>query len=181
MVGCRALTRRSTGRPPAGFRPRVGRRLACCVRAQVVGLWKEVIVLNCVSGNRDEITLIADFRATAQRLWESSRRDCVVVEDIIDELCVGDWPRTRRNAFIFASSRESNHRATVAFGGNSRSVWSRLLQRLEVVELLNLSLTDACWRVYARASVAGWACSVRRQMPALAVTLERRSASSGWT
>src|SRR5882757_5777021 len=26
------LTRRSTGRPPAGLRPRVGRRLACCVR-----------------------------------------------------------------------------------------------------------------------------------------------------
>jgi hypothetical protein len=31
-IGCRSLTRRSTGRPPAGLRPRVGRRLACCVR-----------------------------------------------------------------------------------------------------------------------------------------------------
>jgi hypothetical protein len=35
LESCR-LTRRSTGRPPAGYRPRVGRRLACCVRHRTV-------------------------------------------------------------------------------------------------------------------------------------------------
>jgi hypothetical protein len=32
FIAARSLARRSTGRPPAGLRPRVGRRLACCVR-----------------------------------------------------------------------------------------------------------------------------------------------------
>jgi hypothetical protein len=56
--------------------------------------YEKKIVLNCLSGNRAELdTLVADFMRDGVRFVGVVGRDCSVVEEEIDELCVGDGSR----------------------------------------------------------------------------------------
>ena len=56
--------------------------------------YRKKIVLNCVSGNRAELhTLVTSFMRDGVKFVGVVGRDCRVVEEEIDELCVGDGSR----------------------------------------------------------------------------------------
>jgi hypothetical protein len=89
------------------------------------------IVLNCMSGNRDELdALVSDFMRDGVRFVGVVGRDCSVVENIIDELCVGDG--SEPYAMLTSSHANETLGAAVAF---AQSLGLEFAGEVQVVEL----------------------------------------------